>query len=91
MQNIFKVINMAGPRSFTTKDGTTSYARDITLQVLGGQYADKVVATLFDDRAAEPPFKTGDVVTASVDMFVNNYNGRDYQSNTISEIVRLRP
>lgn len=91
MQNIFKVINMAAPRSFQTKEGTTSYARDITLQMIGGQYADKIVATLFDNSAAEPPFKTGDVVTASVEMFVNNYNGRDYQSNTISEIVRLRP
>lgn len=91
MRDIFKVINMTEPRSYKNQQGTMSNARDLTLQVLGGQWADKVVATFFYDGEAEVPFKTGDVVTASIDMFVNNYNGRNYQDNTIREIVRLKP
>lgn len=88
MQNIFKVLNITEPRSYNTKEGTTGYSRDFVLQMPGGPWADKFVATLFNSEAAVP-FKQGDLVLATISCFTHDFSGRTYQDNSIGEIIKL--
>jgi hypothetical protein len=88
MQGIFRILTLGTVRQYTTQKGTASQCRDITLQALGGQWADRFAATVFD-READKPLLTGDIVAARLSFFVNQYNDRDYQQVSVNEIVKL--
>lgn len=88
MHSIFRILSLGAVKQYTTQKGAASQCRDITLQALGGPWADRFAATLFD-READKPLQAGDLVAARLTFFVSQYNDRDYQQVSVAEIVRL--
>lgn len=91
MTNIFKVISQTEPIQLQSQksEGGQFTKSIITLQELGGKYANTYQCTIFGN-AALCRWTPGEVVFASLRFEVREYNGNNYQDIIANEIVSLK-
>lgn len=88
MQNLFKVVCVMEPYSYTTKDGATAYSRDLILEDAASMFPDKFIITVFN-KEADYSIKEGDIVLAGLSFFVSNHHGRACQCVMPTKIIKV--
>lgn len=92
MNGIFKVVNQGQPftRQKQEAEGGLLKVCNITLQELGGKYADRFYAALLGNLA-ECRFYEGELVAASLRFSAREYNGTVFQDISVTDIQKIRP
>lgn len=90
MNGIFKVVKQGQALTRPSKktEGGQVKVCNITLQDMGGKYADEFYATLLGNTA-ECRFFEGELVAASLRFSVREVSGTVYQDVYVSEIKKI--
>lgn len=87
MTTLSKILFVSDPFTITRKDGTTAQKQTITLQELGGKFANQFAATWISDIPISLP--EGTPVAAALRFAVRNFEGQDYQDIFLQDIIPL--
>ena len=91
MKGFFKVQKQGEPIQIPSQkaEGGQLTKSMITLQELGGKYANTYLCTMFGNTAL-CKWTPGEIVFASLRFEVREHNGNNYQDIVVNEIISLK-
>lgn len=91
MKKFFRVIHQSEPQQVASQkaEGGQLTKSMITLQELGGKYANTYLCTMFGNTAL-CKWTPGEIVFASLRFEVREHNGNSYQDIVVNEIISLK-